>query len=76
MKISDKLKECLEKENVSPEWWKVGTNGKCQPIVALDLGVKKGLALAQKFLQHPDIQVEILTLIAEEDYMELGISEC
>lgn len=75
MEISNKLKECLLKEGVGPEWWKAGTNGKGQSIVGLDLGVKKGLVLAERFLQYPDIQVEILTLISAEDYMELGISE-
>lgn len=75
MQISTKLKEILIKENIGSEWWKVGSNGRGQCLVALDLKISKGVNLAEKFLQYPDIQVEILTLISEEDYLELGISE-
>lgn len=43
--------------------------------MALDCSIKKGLELAEGFLNHPGVRVEILTLIQEENYLEIGLVE-
>lgn len=63
------LEDILIKVGVDSCWWKKGNS-----FIGLDCSVSSGLKTAQMLLNYPDVQVEILTLIVEEDYLELGVS--